>query len=532
MAKSMRRISLILAASMVTIMVGACGNQSKKGDSGNTSSGSEQKENKPAVTLNVEVFDRSNAPQDGGTCDNNYMTNLINEKFGKPNNVTVKYVPVPRAQEVDKLSVLMAAGTPPDVCFTYDKNVYFNFAKSGLTDLTDMVNKSKNLKNFEDSIAKEVLYDGKMMAVAAKRASTGSANAFIRTDWLEKLNIPVPKTTDEWYQAMKAFKEKNPGNVDNVIPYGMFRFAANDSTYSSNLLLNSFVNASDEELQTLPTIMLPGYKDGVKFINKLYNEGLIDKEFALEQNDTKFKANLASGKVGSFTYNFDYLYSKNFGEILEALKKNVPDVKFEPIEVFKNSQGKYAKPAYPESGMYIMVPKASKVAQTAVDYLDWMSTVEAGKMLNFGVEGVHIKYENGIPVTIDDAKVKKDRWNAGDLAIIYNGFAENKEQYYKIMENNTSLYGNNAKLAASSLKMSEKDSFRDYYYPLFDRPIDSVTKYSGNLTKLVTDSMAKCIMAKPADFEKVYSDMVSEYLKNGGQQMIDDKKEAYKAMKK
>ena len=32
---------------------------------------------------------------------------------------------------------------------------------------------------------------------------------FIRKDWLEKLNLPVPETTEEFYQTLKAFKEEN-----------------------------------------------------------------------------------------------------------------------------------------------------------------------------------------------------------------------------------------------------------------------------------------------------------------------------------
>lgn len=32
----------------------------------------------------------------------------------------------------------------------------------------------------------------------------------IRKDWLDKLNLEIPETIDDWYTVMKAFKEQDP----------------------------------------------------------------------------------------------------------------------------------------------------------------------------------------------------------------------------------------------------------------------------------------------------------------------------------
>ena len=65
-------------------------------------------------------------------------------------------------------------------------------------------------------------YMGKQFAVPGKRAFLGKYSSFIRTDWLEKLGMDVPQTTDELYEVLKAFKEQDPGQTGGkVIPFGM-----------------------------------------------------------------------------------------------------------------------------------------------------------------------------------------------------------------------------------------------------------------------------------------------------------------------
>ncbi|MCX7711778.1 MAG: extracellular solute-binding protein [Clostridia bacterium] len=540
--KKLKILSVALAIAMSTSALAGCGSGDKKAQSDpkaqETKSEQKVEKKKDPVTLTVEVFDRANAPKDGGTCDNNFMTKWINDKFGAPRNVTVKYVPVPRAQEVEKLNVLLASGNAPDICFTYQRDLFLTYSKQGgLTDVTELYNKTKYLKDFLGNVNDSCKYEGKYLAVAAKRSMTGANTTFIRKDWLEKLNMPVPTNVDEFYQTLKAFKEKNPGKVDTVVPFGLSQATPGDyiNQFGAIQLIWSFVKgASDEDLKTLPHLMLPGWKDGVRFVNKLYNEGLIDKEFALDQNQTKLKAQFTTGKLGVLTDGYDFIYSKNKGELIDALIKNVPDAKVEAVEIFKNSEGKYPKYVNGANGLYLLIPKTSKNAAVAIEYLDWMCDPEVGKVLNWGIENEHYKIENGIPVTINPDKVKKELWNFGDLALMYNGpFAPEKEQFYKILAAQTANYRNWGEEVVKSLKMSEKDGFIDFAVsPPFERAIAASTKYQGNLTKMYIDGMAKCIMAKPADFDKTYDALLAEYLKNGGQEVIDEKKAAYKEMKK
>lgn len=46
-------------------------------------------------------------------------------------NINVEYVSVPRSESDNKLNIMMSGGTAPDIVFTYDQTLYYNYANSG-----------------------------------------------------------------------------------------------------------------------------------------------------------------------------------------------------------------------------------------------------------------------------------------------------------------------------------------------------------------------------------------------------------------
>lgn len=169
-----------------------------------------------ASSLKVEIFDRGNTPQ-GYTITDSYLTRYVKDNFSKTSNIDVQFVPIPRSEEIAKLNVLMASGDDvPDIVFTYDQAVFERYAEQGgLADLTDLLNEhGQNLKKFlgDDTLAYGQL-EGKQFAIPGKRMLTERYSSWIRKDWLDKVGLPMPSSTDELYEALKAFKEKDPGET-------------------------------------------------------------------------------------------------------------------------------------------------------------------------------------------------------------------------------------------------------------------------------------------------------------------------------
>ena len=115
-----RIIALMLTALMgVSVLVG-CGSSgtasaSTEASGGyKTTYGDKQFDN---VTITVELFDRSNAPE-GSTITDNRWTKYVNEQMNKV-GINVEFVTVPRSDEVTKMQTMVGAQTAPDITITY-----------------------------------------------------------------------------------------------------------------------------------------------------------------------------------------------------------------------------------------------------------------------------------------------------------------------------------------------------------------------------------------------------------------------------
>lgn len=521
--KYSKLICSALLVAMISTVLTSCGSSTKKEDPKDTKP-------KEMVELTVEVFDRS-VP--GFKVDDNTQTKWIQEKFGTPNNIKLKFVPVLRSQEVEKLNVLMAANQAPDICFTYNDSLMYNYIKNGgLTDLGSILDKNgKNLKKYlGDTLLSYGNFNKVQVAVPAKRVLEANIGTFIRQDWLDKCNLKEPKTTEEFYNVLKEFKAKDPGKLgDKVMPFSMVP-DVNNVNWTAFTILESFkTKISDEDSKSMRNWVVPGFKEGVRFLNKLYNEGLLNPQFVLDKDGKQYEKDIMQGKVGSFITNFDFPYRITPG-LSNELKKNVPDGKIVPIDPFVNFEGKRAKMKYNPNGLYIIVPKSSKKAVEAIKYLEWMSDPEVLKVLQNGIKGEQYTDEvDGIPTNIipNDKLPDDKKANYSDYSIISNG----KE------------FGNlekNVKAASLGYTGYETEFKKAYdialidanYMPHFDRVIESEAKYAKSLADKELQILVKSVTGKPADFDKTYDSLTEEYMKSGGREIEAEKRKAYQDMNK
>lgn len=522
------------AALVLTGMLAACSGPAKEA-SPSASGGAATGVSKEPVTLKVEMFDRGNAPAGAGSVDNNFWTQWIQKNFGDPNNIKLQFVPVPRNQEVDKLNVLMATGDAPDIVFTYDLNTINNYVKSGgLTELSKLIDDNgPNLKKFlGPDVLSYGIFSGKQYTIPAKRTLQFTQSSYIRKDWLDKLGLPVPKTTEEFYKTMKAFKEKDPGQTGGkVIPYD-FSGISGTTVTSPMVLVNSFLKKmSEEDFYALTAsgteLTKPGFKEGVQFLNKMKQEGLLNPDFALDKDGKQFERDVANGNVGAFTALAAHPSLMGPGNVFDSLKKNVPGAEYVAMDPFTNEEGKTPKAIYDPTGIHMMIPKSSKHAAEAIKYLDWMSKTDVLFTLTNGIEGQHYTLENGFPKAITTDEAKKTFYNNADIALVINGKDFGSQD--KNIEAVSLSFPNYKELAKQTIVNGLKDGYTN---PRFDRPIDSEIKYNKTLKDKGEETMVKSILAKPEEFSKTYDSMVQEIMKLGGQAEIDEKIAAYKEMKK
>ncbi|CAN7724831.1 extracellular solute-binding protein [Paenibacillus sp. LjRoot56] len=477
----------------------------------------------PPINLTVELFDRSNTPAGAPPITDNFMTQYVQKNFGDPNNITVKFITVPRSEEVKKLNVLMASGTAPDLVFTYDKPTVQSYVQSGgIADLGPAIEKyGPQLKKVLAPTLKDGVFNGKQFTIPALRVIQSQTTSIIRKDWLEKLNLPLPTTTDEWYQTLKAFKEKDPGNTGGkVIPFTLI------DMFHIKPLTNSFWDwnkITEEDLFADPDgWTLPGNKEAFKFLNKLYNEGLLDKDFPLAADFSQtFNKQVVGGLAGSATPNTnDPIYSGYYAN----LKKNNPEAVLATIDPFKASNGKYPKPMYSPSGVYLMVPAASKNVDSVIKYLNWMAEPKNLIALQFGQEGVSYKTgDDGIPFALTTPEANQILFNNQDYAMIMNGKYVSTDTPEKNMAANATD-PQFKDFTISSIKTGARDG---YTGPRVDIPIQAEIKYSQILNDKVKQMLAKIITAKSTEVDSIYDQQLKEWKDAGGEAVMKERRQAY-----
>lgn len=481
-------------------------------------------------SLTVAVYDRSNMNTDYGTAVDNFWTNWIKEQVSKELNINVEFVAVPRSGAESTMTTILAGQNAPDIIFYYDTNRVSDFvSQGGLADLTGLLEThGQNLKANLATTLPYGQYNGVQYAIPAKRGDVGHLSAFIRKDWLDAIGYELKMEDGVGYisasdlkMVMTTWQEK--GICEHPMALATENGTEAETMSPTYMAFLEQAQFTEEVCATQPHFMWPGVKEGYRYLNNLYNCGLIQPDWAQYTNDeTQFNNWISTGKAGFWSHAYwQGLRSRN--DFMEILFQNNPNAAVVPVCV-TNDEGIPAKiDQYAEYGMFIVVPVYSKHATEAVLYLDWMSRMENFEVINYGFEGEnYIRREDGSHDTTRVSENAKERISVGDLMLVYNG-NPNSEQYESelitpsVPETCIDIY-------KASYKAARINTYAPY---LFSRQIVSETEYSASLNEKIGELRVKCITCAPDQFDAIWDEITGEYLSMGGQDVIHEKAEAY-----
>jgi putative aldouronate transport system substrate-binding protein len=125
--------------------------------------------------------------------------------------------------------------------------------------------------------------------------------------WLDKLGLSMPQTVDELVTVLQAFRDKDPNDngIKDEIP-----MMGNRDTVNANLLyalMTPFVFTQQDYWTKLENgkvdvaFTKPGWRDGLRYLKKLVDEGLLSP-LSFTQDNTQLFAMISPDppKVGSF----------------------------------------------------------------------------------------------------------------------------------------------------------------------------------------------------------------------------------------
>jgi putative aldouronate transport system substrate-binding protein len=404
---------LLCALFVLTVLLSACG----KGDPAEKTpeAGSSESTETPVgtypitkekVTLKVLVV--------GHPRVEDFSTNEFTKWYEEKTNVHIDWEVVPSDGAEQKLNLVLASGDLPDIIFGFNltQTQLMIYGEQGLfQDMSKLIeqygpNTKKmfaDLPQIKDAITAP---GGKIYALPQINACYHCSMRYkiwIYKPWLDKLGLSVPKTTDEFYEVLKAFKTKDPngnGKADEI------PFATTPKTTGGGLeynLMNSFVYSNNYVQNKLilnngkieAAYNKPEWRQGIEYIHKLYSEGLIAPEsFTMDNNQYKtigIKNNEitlgASGSSGVAAFT-----PTVFGED----RRWAEYIALEPLKGPNGLQNAAWNP-YPVSASWssFIITSANKYPEISMRWADGLYDEQTSIRNVFGIEDTNWKWLGG-----------------------------------------------------------------------------------------------------------------------------------------
>mgnify|MGYP000950536349 CR=1 FL=1 len=319
-------------------------------------------------------------------------------------NVKLEIEAVPKANYEDKKKLRITTNNLPDISLVAQKDLV-DYAKNGIfCNISENMDRFPNFKELIEgpySDLQKLKVDGSFYGtpILCRWQPRAGATASIRIDLLEKNDISIPKTYEDFYQVLKKLKEIYPdkipftnrkgGSVSGTEKILECMAYSLGSTFSSKL----YPTYDDDKGKYMVGPANPEFKEVLSYLNRLYSEGLLDPDYASNTSD-QWKEKMSSGRA------LAYFDNAGFGQDFTiALSEKDPDAAVVPIPTMTNSFGQTRNTFYdknwPQSSYAISAK--SKNLDVAVKLLDWYYSEKGCDITGFGVEGETFEYQNGKP---------------------------------------------------------------------------------------------------------------------------------------
>lgn len=231
-----------------------------------------------------------------------------------------------------------------------------------------------------------------------------SLNIMFAVPWLERLGLEQPTTTDEALDVWRKFRDEDAngnGNPNDEVPYvtsvGGLQFLGNSFGLRGS---TSGAPYNFEGGKVTWNYTDDRYKALLKFLNTMWEEGLIDKEFANVNSVIQLErtANDIAGSVyfwSTWAYKFSSAHPDGDPKGEKPLFTIAP-----PLE--GPFGDKYFEKRIIPGGGGLTISSASKVPETAMEWIDFVYASEKGfEVYAWGVEDITFKYDGGNKVKIE-----------------------------------------------------------------------------------------------------------------------------------
>lgn len=495
---------------------------------------------KNKVTLKVGI------PKDPLVTD--YDTNLYTQAIKEKMNCDIEfsYLPssVDEAKQKVELMISAGGGDLPDVIVNVplsDSTISRYASKGFIIPLNEYYDNSsyyiKDVLEKESDLKKMItMVDGNIYVVPRYLKIMQNELGYrmwLYQPWLEKLGLETPKTLDDFYNVLKAFKEKDPnGNgVADEIP--LLGATNGGESWFSDYLSAAFlpINPQSNYLyldsgKVKAAYYEPEYKEAVKYMNKLCSEGLLSPSSftSAGAQSRQTVQNPNAVQVGSFT-TMAPTYLNGSGDRQNGYKILPP--------LTQNDGTGYAvyAPSIPVNAFFIT--KNCKNPEAAFRMADIMMSEEMTIWSRFGKEGTdwleatpdqksmfdYMGYKAKINPVLAWGSPQNSHWQNGTPG--YRSY----ELSFSTVENKSNIFETEiANKLESYMEKIPKEYITKLIYT--EDETDTISEIQQNIDSYRKDMITRFIIGD-LDIDSKWDSYISELKSIGVEELIKTAQSAY-----
>lgn len=457
----------------------------------------------------------------------------------------------------DRVSLMVASRDFPDI--VSPKGELSKLVDAGaMLDLTDLIEQhAPNLKKLYGNYMDRLKYSNEDQAIyvlpsyyAVDQKYFDAGGGFgIQHRVLKELGYPEVRTLQDYENVLRAYRDKHPMtdgqptipltlDADNwrimitvTNPAFLATGAPDDGEY--------YIHPDTHEAKL--HYKRPEEKEYFRWLNHMYNEGLLDQESFVQKSD-QYKSKIASGRVlGVIDQDWGYAEAE---DALKSAGKGELTYSHFPVTLTEEMKDhSFQDPGF-MSGWGIGITTANPDPVRTIQFFDYLASEEGQILMNWGIEGKHYEIKDGkrvIPMDVQDQKTNhastfqkesgiglyqnmSGRYGDGVKDSTNNyyttNFPEQIEAAYTEAERETlAAYG------ASTWKdlfPSEEEFPVKPWGAAYDMPTPGDSDYnviSQKTQDIIRKRIPEAVLSSPKEFDVIYDGMIDELNQAGAEKM-------------
>ncbi|MCM3782320.1 extracellular solute-binding protein [Neobacillus mesonae] len=446
-------------------------------------------------------------------------TDTVLTKIEEVTNANIEFAWVPDSSKEERINTSLASDSMADIVSLtmLENSSVRNALKAGVFwEISSYLDEFPNLSAISQDMRNSASIEGKLYGIPMQK-DVARNGVIIRKDWLDKLGLSVPKTTDELMEVAKAFTEQDPDGNGAKDTTGFIDRA--DLVFGAFKTLGSYFGtpsswAVSDDGKVTPEFETEGYLKTMDFMKELYEGGYINQSFPVTAK-TDQQQGFSQGKAGIYVGAlFD---SKNMLNSAKGIQDDMELVMVNDITstgnesdraIWSTSNGVGGLLAFPKSEV-----KDEQELKRILQFVNDLMSEEVYALMTYGIEGTHYSMSADKSVTITNQKLWEQE---------VQPFASSrpKEPGYEIHDNDP--------LRTEAGRLIQENATFAVLNPMYSLESETYSSQGSELQKIITDATYKYILGE-MDLDK-YKQEVQKWRKSGGDQIITEYEAAYKAV--